>query len=70
MKNGHKIIAFCILAMFVVGERFFYGGLKIFSYKTYTRQDENLPASQNVNTGHAKQNGIDISVTGDVASYI
>ena len=56
--------------MFVVGERFFYGGLKIFSYKTYTRQDENLPASQNVKTGHAKQNGIDISVTGDVSSYI
>ena len=64
-------MAFCILAMFfVVGERFFYGCLKMFSYKTDTRQEENLPASQKVNTGNAKQNGIDISVTGDVSSYI
>ena len=71
MKNCHKIMAFCILAMFfVVGERFFYGRLKMFSYKTDTRQEENLATSQNVGTGHPNQTGVDNSSTGDVASYI
>ena len=62
-------MAFCVLVMIGVGQQLFYGCLKIFTDISYTQQEENLATSQNVGTGNAKQTSVNISSTGDVASY-